>query len=552
MRNGWKTALVVLALLSAGIWLWHGSTRHGPVADHAPAPAPVTPGMPPVPQWGLGGTARATPPAPMPTRIAPADALPGEFVLACADAATMAEIEAWLRAAGYRIISRIPELGLLRVEGAPSWPVGLDPSSADLTYNFPVQLPPPPPAHLAGYLQPVGARLLAQLGLDSPAQVRDWGDGVRLAILDSGLGSLLAEQWNGAWLDLVDGLLLPADPHGHGTAVAALIASLDPQAPGLAPAVELLGIRVIDADGGGDTFTLAQGIVAAVRAGAAVINISLGTYSHSAVLEAAVRYAQRNDVLVVAAAGNDHFGRAAYPAAYPAVLGVTAVDGDGNRAPFANYGTGVDIAAPGWQLLTLADGGDYRFFNGTSAATPLVSAMAARLLAQNPHLSASDAAALLLLKADDAGPPGFDPYYGAGVLNAARIEQRATAGIVDLALADVYPDLSLAASGQSSLLITVENRGTTAVPGIVLDVSIDRSPYRFYFGQLDADAVHHAQIQVPLARLKAAEPLAVSATVFAAGARDSNPANDARNLTLQIVPTGSIQIVETGEDEPPH
>ncbi|MDC0504110.1 S8 family serine peptidase, partial [Verrucomicrobiales bacterium] len=97
----------------------------------------------------------------------------------------------------------------------------------------------------------------------------------------------------------------------------------------MAPASDILSIRVLDAEGLGNSYTVASGIVTAVDSGASVINLSVGGYSDSTVLREAVAYAIDSGVAVVAAAGNDGSNAPSYPAAYEGVVGVSAVDAEG-------------------------------------------------------------------------------------------------------------------------------------------------------------------------------------------------------------------------------
>ena len=97
----------------------------------------------------------------------------------------------------------------------------------------------------------------------------------------------------------------------------------------------------------GDSFTLAEGIVAAVDQGAKVLSLSLGSGGEGIVLRKAVDYALKKGAVIVASAGNDALSQVTYPAAYSDVIGVSAVDAAGKLADFSNIGEGVNLAAPG-------------------------------------------------------------------------------------------------------------------------------------------------------------------------------------------------------------
>jgi type VII secretion-associated serine protease mycosin len=212
------------------------------------------------------------------------------------------------------------------------------------------------------------------------------------------------------------------DPNGHGTHVAGIIASaMDNKVgvAGLAPSASILPVRVLDAEGSGDHVDIAAGIVWAVDQGADIVNLSLGGEESSEVLQASIKYAAERGVLVVAAAGNSGFGSNApvYPAAYEESIAVAATGPDGSATAFSNSGAYVDVAAPGFAILSTAPSNTYEYLSGTSQAAPYISAALALLLSTG--LSPSQAVAKLYASAKDPAPPGRDSTTGNGVLDAA-------------------------------------------------------------------------------------------------------------------------------------
>lgn len=147
-----------------------------------------------------------------------------------------------------------------------------------------------------------------------------------------------------------------------------------------------------------------------------IINMSLAGPPNR-VLEQALLRLQQRGVLVVAAVGND--GPAAaplYPAAYPSVIGVTAVDRQQRIYRWANRGPQVDIAAPGVSVVTARADGEFGRESGTSMAAPVVSAWLACQL-QQADWSPEEARRQLARRATDLGKPGPDPVFGAGLLS---------------------------------------------------------------------------------------------------------------------------------------
>jgi subtilisin family serine protease len=187
------------------------------------------------------------------------------------------------------------------------------------------------------------------------------------------------------------------DDQGHGTAVAGVIAARGNNGEGGAGVCwrcSIMPVKVLDSTGTGDDTVIAAGIVWAVDHGAQVINLSLGGPGVSEDLTAAIGYAVAKGVLLVAAAGNDGDTSTFFPAADPRVLSVAATTAADQRYAWSNFGTWVDVAAPGCNVAPLLTGG-YGNFCGTSSASPLVSGLLALELSAHPTLTSAQAAQAL-------------------------------------------------------------------------------------------------------------------------------------------------------------
>ena len=293
------------------------------------------------------------------------------------------------------------------------------------------------------------------------------GRGAVVAVLDTGVAY---ERFRGfrrapdlahftRGYDFVDDDRHPNDQNGHGTHVSGTIAQTTGNgvaAAGIAYGAKIMPVRVLDADGAGDTYSISRGIRYAAKRGVDVINLSLefdASVRSSQVpdIVSALRYARSKGVVVVAAAGNQADNTVAYPARAPNVLGVAATTIRGCQADYSNAGRHVDIAAPGGGADAANADNPYdvsvcrpdrsgpfilqqtftssvrRFglphgYEGTSMAAPHVSGVAAlviasRILGRHPGPIAVERR--LETTARDLGRPGFDSRYGNGLLDAA-------------------------------------------------------------------------------------------------------------------------------------
>jgi hypothetical protein len=238
----------------------------------------------------------------------------------------------------------------------------------------------------------------------------------------------------------------------HGTAIAALLVGRPgTPTPGLLPEAKLIAVDAFYRDGGTadrtDVTSLVTAIEALAERGVRVINLSLSGPAN-AVLQNAVEAAQAEGIVIIAAAGNNGAGaEPAYPAAYPGVIAVTAVDQELNVYRRATQGAYIDLAGPGVNVWTASVQGSGALRTGTSYAVPFVSAAAGLLLASNPQLDPKAVQARLEQHTRDLGKPGWDPTYGYGLISMAGL----CAPPADLApvAATQTPPLALPSEGQT-------------------------------------------------------------------------------------------------------
>jgi subtilisin family serine protease len=307
------------------------------------------------------------------------------------------------------------------------------------------------------------------------------GEGVVVAVIDSGVdtehpaiagamwtnpgetaGNSIDDDGNGyvddvhGW-NVADGNGDVFDEYGHGTHVAGIIAAKDDGADslGIAPNAEIMAIRVIGADGGGSIADVMEGISWAVDHGADVINLSLGAESDEdelALLQPAFDAARAAGTLIVAAAGNDGPDDQiiGFPSGLNGVIGVASTDaddaGDGPVSYYSSRHRSVDLAAPGYGILSTLPGGAHGLESGTSMAAPHVAAVAALLYGQRPTATPAAIEALLGGTTDRyplvamSGSDAIAEQIGDGLLNAAAAVAANAANAGGVSMPEHYID----------------------------------------------------------------------------------------------------------------
>jgi subtilisin family serine protease len=304
--------------------------------------------------------------------------------------------------------------------------------------------------------------------------------GIVVAVVDSGVIAShpdLAGKVLSSGYDFVTNDTDPTDENGHGTAVAGTVSPATNNQLGVAGVswnTPILPIRVLDANGSGSYSAIANGITYAADRGAKVINLSLGGTSSSLTLQNAVNYAWNKQSVIIAAAGNNGNNTTFYPAACSNVVAVSATDSSDVRPTWSNFGSYVDVSAPGTNILSLYGADQYAAWNGTSFSCPVTSGVVALAASINSKLTNAQLVDILVRNTDDIGAPGYDVYYGSGRVNAFRTASAALA-LVSSDVTSPVVSITSPADGSTVAATTqaINVRGTDNVGVTKIELYID-------------------------------------------------------------------------------
>jgi len=252
---------------------------------------------------------------------------------------------------------------------------------------------------------------------------------------------------------------------GHGTFIAGLVALL-------APECRIMSVRAFPADGVSDAFTVAAAVKYAADHGADVINLSLGSSESSELLQNAIVDAQARGITIVAAVGNNNDeSTPQFPSSLPEVMAVAAIELSGQKASFSNFGSHVDVCAPGVRLVSSFPGhreGDYARWSGTSFAAPFVAAEAALVRSADPRQpDVKKVIAETAVNIDEFNS-GLAGKLGKGRIDPLRALQSLNSSINTRSPSEFHSEIGLtrgvvgvAAFGKASITVTGERQQFT-------------------------------------------------------------------------------------------
>lgn len=270
------------------------------------------------------------------------------------------------------------------------------------------------------------------------------GEGVTVAIIDTGVSKVpdLAQTEFVEGYDFVNDRVEASDDNGHGTHVAGTIAQSTNNnygVAGIAYKAKIMPLKVLTGGGFGEIADIAEAIKFAADHNADIINLSLGGSGENQLMKEAIDYAYDKGVVIIAAAGNEGVNSASYPARYPKVISVSATDSANIKAPYSNFGAGVDISAPGGSetgkiiqetIKGVDSPPEFLGLQGTSMAAPHVAGVAALIRATGVD-SPEEITEILKQSARKINEDTLN-YYGSGQLDAGAALELAYKGKIHL------------------------------------------------------------------------------------------------------------------------
>ena len=525
MRNRWLwLSILFLVATGGGYWLARtaapGATEPGR-EDRRPLARRVLDDTP-MPEFRRNGQRAET--MRSDDEALAAGAVANERVIAFA---SQEALEAFLKRAGsgVHVLGRLDALNALRIRISDlDGLAALLDGDEEVSMIFPVEIPMPGNVGAQPGAVPLGNQLLAWLGIDG---LEPAGGGVRIAILDTGIFAHRSFSGNITTIDLVARPEDSANLNGHGTAVASMLAGSSRTAPGVVPLADLIDIRVANEFGASNSWLLAKGILAAVDAGAQIINISMGSQGDSTLVRSAIAYAQQSGVVIVAAAGNQGLDRVAYPAANEGVIAVGATDAKGNHVAFSNSGL-VDVAAPGYGVNAAWPGDAAVNVDGTSFSAPIVAGSIAWIMSTQ-NVSATQAVVLMNRYLNDSGAAGPDAGTGGGLPALDRVAAGSTPGIFDAAVASHHVIPPNTEVPYPRVEVVVQNRGTETLINTAVTITHPGGTTTANITSLPPGGVQPVFVPISFANYESGQPLAFDSRVaIGQSVADANPQNDRR------------------------
>ena len=295
-----------------------------------------------------------------------------------------------------------------------------------------------------------------------------------------------------------------------------------------------------------------DGIIWAVDNGADAVNMSWGGGGFSSYGQNVCNYAWDNGVILIAAAGNDNSSQQFYPAAYDNVVSVAATTSGDAKSSFSQYGSWIDISAPGSQILSTNEGTGYQFSQGTSMASPMVAGLVGLMISHAPSASPSDIISCLLSSADniESANPNYQGQLGSGRINAeeALICLNAFTYSLDAGITNIFSPEGQLCTATVDPEFELRNYGSQTLNSVTITYQYDGGPNQTinWTGSLSQSGVE--TITLPTETLGTGPHTLTVSCSSPNGNTDQNNSNNSQSTNFNIIPTGQIVTVEVTTD----
>lgn len=324
------------------------------------------------------------------------------------------------------------------------------------------------------------------------------GSGIAVAIVDTGINQSHPELSPRLWVNpreiagngrdddsngyiddvngynFIDDSTDLTDEHGHGTGIASVIAAQTNNQRGIAGVdqkARIMVLKALNEIGGGEFNDIVEAVRYAADNGAKVINMSFGASVGDRDLRSAIDYALSKNVIIVAASGNAGENQLFYPSAYSSVISVGSIDDSDRHSDFSNYGSGLDVVAPGEEII-MADLDDgFMEAAGSSFAAALVTGIACLASAINPSLTQTQFVELLHTTSQKIGSKSPSEKYGYGKPDALKVLQTLRGSLV----ASFSSSVPTVANGSSATWVETTIKDQLGTPQSNIPVTVELS-----------------------------------------------------------------------------
>lgn len=332
----------------------------------------------------------------------------------------------------------------------------------------------------------------------------------------------------------------------HGTHVSGIVGAETNNSIGIASIgfdVSIMPVKIGNCATGALTAGY-DGIIWAADNGADVINMSWGGGGQSTYGQNVCNYAWNQGSILVAAAGNDGTSQVFYPAGYNNVVSVASSTSGDAKSSFSNYGTWIDVTAPGSSILSCNETGGYQFTQGTSMASPMVAGLVGLMISHAPSTSQQDVVTCLLNTCDniDGANSNYIGQLGAGRINAhqALICMNQYTYNLDVGISDINSPTGSICSSIIDPEVELKNYGSNTLTQVTINYQVDAGPIQSFNWTGSLTQGQSAIVTLPTQTPGAGAHTFTAYTSSPNASTDQNSSNDSETSNFTIVANGQI------------